>query len=81
MKGKGDVWFTKSKDGRSLFAINLPKDGASFTTVTWQGNVPAKGQKIRLLANGKTLRYTVKDGRVEVRLPFDVDGPLALEIR
>ena len=78
----GDVWFTKSKDGRSLFAIYVPADGASpVTTITWKGNAPTKGQKIHLLDTGKTLRYTIVDGRVEINLPFDVIGPLALEIR
>jgi alpha-L-fucosidase len=78
----GDVWFTKSKDGRSLFAIYVPADGASpVTTITWKGNIPAKGQKIRLVATGKTLRHTLVDGHVEVRLPSEVVGAVALEIR
>lgn len=78
----GDVWFTKSKDGRSLFAIYVPTDNTRpNTTITWKGNVPLKGQKIHLLATGKTLRHTVRDGIVEVRLPSEVVGPVALQIR
>lgn len=77
----GDMWFTRSKDGRSLFAIYVPaEDAAPTATISWHGNIPGKGQKIRLLSTRKTLRYIVKDNGVEVRLPSLASGPLALEI-
>ena len=78
----GDVWFTQSKDGRSLFAILAPGDETRpVATISWSGNLPRKGQKVRLLATGRTLRHMVKDGRVEVSLPMPMSGPVALEVR
>ena len=78
----GDVWFTQSKDGRSLFAILAPGEEAPpVATISWSGNLPRKGQKVRLLSTGRVLRHVVKDGRVEVTLPAPMPGPVALEVR
>ena len=77
----GPVWFTRSKDSRSLFAIYVPEEDAAPTSkISWHGNLPRKGQSIRLISTGKKLRFTVKDGRVEVQLPTATTQPLALEI-
>jgi alpha-L-fucosidase len=78
----GDVWFTQSKDGRSLFAILTPcEDAPPVATISWSDNLPCKGQKVRLLSTGRILRHVVKDGRVEVTLPAPMPGSVALEVR
>ena len=78
----GRIWFTRSKDGRSLFAIYALPDGEPVpATISWQGNLPGKGQKVRLLSTGKTLPHSISDGRVSVTIPTTVDGSFALEIR
>ena len=78
----GDVWFTQSKNGQSLYAIHTPaEDAAPTTTIQWSGNLPRKGQKIRLLSTGRTLRHTITGDQVTVRLPSAISGSVALEMR
>jgi alpha-L-fucosidase len=77
----GTVWFTRSKDSRTLFAIYVPgEDAQPVTTISWHGNLPQKGQTVRLTATGKKLRYTVSGDCVEVQLPAPTSEPFALEI-
>ena len=64
----GNVWFTASKDGKRLYAIYMLPEGETLpATVTWRGNLPRKS--VRLLQNGKTLKYKKNDGQVIVTLP------------
>ena len=66
----GNTWFTADKSGKTLYAIyRLNDDETLPTVITWQGNLPAKGSKIRLLSNGTTLKWKAKDGEVSVTLP------------
>lgn len=67
----GNVWFTASKDKLTTYAIVRP-DGPMPSTVSWHGNLPAKGSKMVILATGKSLKYKIKDGQVEVVLPSTV---------
>ena len=76
----GDIWFNASKDGKTLYAIYALKDDEKLPeTLTWKGNLPKDG-KVVLLNNGKTLRATVKDDEVTVKLPKNLkQEPLALK--
>jgi alpha-L-fucosidase len=66
----GNTWFTADKNGKTLYAIYRLNDKETLPAViTWQGNIPAKGSKIRLLSNGTTLKWKAKDGEVSVTLP------------
>lgn len=66
----GNTWFTADKSGKTLYAIYRLNDKETLPAViTWQGNLPAKGSKIRLLSNGTTLKWKAKDGEVSVTLP------------
>lgn len=69
---KKDVWFTANKNGKTLYAI-VPQDDEKGlpTSVTWTGNVPAKGSKIVNLATGKAVSYTTSGNNVTVKLPSD----------
>ena len=65
----GDLWFSASKDGKTLYAVYALPDGETLpATLEWTGNLPSGG-KVTLLNTGKTLRATVKDGKVTVKLP------------
>ena len=65
----GDIWFSSSKDGKTLYAIYALKDGESLPdTLKWSGNLP-KGGKVTILNNGRKVRAAIKDGRVCIKLP------------
>ena len=64
------LWFTTSKDGHEGYALlTLPEGEALPATVGWQGDLPRKGSTMRLLSTGQRLRWTAKDGHVNVELP------------
>ena len=64
----GNVWFTQSKDGKTIYAIYALPEGQKLPdTISWTGNIP-KG-KVTLLANGRQLKAKVKKGKVTVDLP------------
>ena len=64
----GNVWFTADKDGKTLYAIYALPEGESLPAeIQWKGNAP-KG-KVRLLANGKSLKAKTKKNVTTVQLP------------
>ncbi|MDT3366900.1 MAG: alpha-L-fucosidase, partial [Bacteroidota bacterium] len=76
----GRLWFSASKDDKTLYAVYALPDGESLPAeLTWTGNIPAG--KVTLLNTGKKLRATVSaDGRVTLRLPANLpQEPLALK--
>ena len=77
----GNVWFTASKDHATTYAIYALPEGQKLPDkVQWTGNVPRKS--VRLLASGKSLKFTAKDGRVTVSLPSGLQQEsLAMEIK
>ncbi|MBR5925034.1 MAG: alpha-L-fucosidase [Bacteroidales bacterium] len=78
----GDLWFTASKDGKTIYAIYALPDGETLpATLEWKGNLPLKGC-VTLLNNGKKLKAVVKDGEVILKLPKGLkQEPLALKFR
>lgn len=68
----GNVWFTASKDGKTIYAIIPHKDGTDMpTTIQWRGNEPKKGSRIAMLDSNKALKYSSTDGITTVTLPKD----------
>lgn len=66
----GNTWFTADKNGKTIYAIyRLDEKETLPAVIKWQGNIPAKGSKIRLLANGSSLAWKVKNNEVSVTLP------------
>ncbi|MGJ7030606.1 alpha-L-fucosidase [Niabella hirudinis] len=65
----GNTWFTRSKDGKTNYAITLIKDARTPAVVEWEGNLPRKGSVIRSVATGEKIKWTVKDGKVTLLLP------------
>ncbi len=65
-----NVFFTQSKDSKYCYAIACYDEDATLEkTVSWEGNVPAKGAKMTLISTGQRVKYTVKGNKVEVVLP------------
>ena len=77
---EGNLWFTASKDGKSHYAIYLPKEEEPMPlSITWSNNIPRKGA--RLLATGIKMTTTVKGNRATVFLPKNMKKEaFALEI-
>jgi alpha-L-fucosidase len=79
----GNVWFTAGKNGKTLYALHaLPEGETVPATIEWEGNVPAGHSRIRLLASGESVKWTVKDQRVTVAVPkkyIGTEEPLAFQ--
>ncbi len=75
----GSVWFTANKDGKTLYAIYaLPENEKLPATIEWSGNIPTG--KMTLLDGNRKVSYSVKDGKVTVKLPKELpDMPVALK--
>lgn len=70
----GNVWFTASKDHKTIYAIYaLPdKQDEVPEAIEWTENIPA-GKGVTLLSNGKRLKCEVKGKNVKVWLPKDTN--------
>ena len=77
---EGNIWFTQSKDGQKHYAIYLLNEGQTLpANISWSQNLPKKS--IRLLSNGKKLKYKMNGNNVTVSLPKQLpQQSLALEI-
>ena len=77
---QGNLWFTSSKDHKTLYAIYALPEGETLPAqITWEGNIPSG--KVVLLSTGKALPTTVKDGKVTVTLPKNIgQDSLAMKI-
>jgi alpha-L-fucosidase len=70
----GSTFFTKGK-GNTLFAIVLLKENEPVPSeVSWRYNLPAKGTSVKLLANGKTVKWKRSGDAVKVLLPSGIQG-------
>lgn len=79
----GNMWFTVSKDHQKMYAICTVKEREEIPNILeWTEKRLQKGQKVRLVSNGKSLRWTLADDKIKVYLPKEVDRtmPVALEI-
>ncbi len=77
---EGNIWFTQSKDGLKHYAIYLLNERQTLpATISWSQNLPKKS--IRLLSNGKKLKYKMNGNSVTVSLPKQLpQQSIALEI-
>jgi alpha-L-fucosidase len=74
----GNVWFTKSKDGKKTYAfVCLSDNQAAPVTVEWNGNAPAKGASMTLLYTGKTVKWKNDGGKITVTLPKTLPAGLS----
>ncbi|MBE6244290.1 MAG: alpha-L-fucosidase [Bacteroidales bacterium] len=80
---EGNLWFSKSKDGKTVYAVYALGDGEQLPdSVHWKGYMGYLPEgKVLLLNTGKSLRTTIKDGVVTVKLPKGLrQEPLAFRI-
>jgi alpha-L-fucosidase len=69
----GNTWFTQDKTGATKYAIVcLPEGESAAKEISWKGNVPKKGTKMKLLQTGETVKWKLQDGTVRVTLPVSV---------
>ncbi len=68
---EGDVFFTQSADGRTVYALYRHPEGQPMPAeLSWTRNLPARGARLRLVATGQRLRHRIDaDGRLTVTLP------------
>lgn len=71
----GNVWFTADKDGHTLYAIIPPQEEpGDISSVSWLGNRPVRGSRVRVLSTGKSVSWnTNKDGITEVKFSKDLN--------
>lgn len=75
----GAIWFTGSKDGKTVYALVPYNEGENFpATLTWQGNIPRGA--VRLVSNGAKLKHRISGDTVTVTLPKNLPHePIALK--
>ena len=67
----GQTFFTSND--KQIFAISLLKEGADVPkTISWKGNLPENRSSLKLLGNGKNLKYSIKGDVVTVTIPSEV---------
>jgi alpha-L-fucosidase len=71
----GNVWFTADKNGKTLYALYaLPEGEKVPATIEWEGNIPVKHSKIKLLASGQSVKWMADGNKVTVYLPKKIAG-------
>lgn len=74
------VWFTASKDGKTLYAIIPKQDGKPLpSSISWKGNTPRRGSKVQLLSNGKSLKWKTINGTTTVFIPRTSENGVAVK--
>jgi alpha-L-fucosidase len=73
----GNTWFTQSKDAKTKYALVCLKEDESLpSTVSWTGNEPIKGSKIKFLQTGENVKWVKENATIKVFLPKDVSTGL-----
>ncbi|MCE5225717.1 MAG: alpha-L-fucosidase [Porphyromonadaceae bacterium] len=79
----GNVWFTADKNGKTLYALYaLPEGEKVSAKIEWEGNIPVKHSKMKLLTSGQSVKWTTNGNKVTVYLPKKIIGsaePLAFQ--
>jgi alpha-L-fucosidase len=65
----GETFFTRGKD-KTMFAIaRLPENDAIPSVISWEGNAPAKGSKIKLLSDNTFVKWKSEGNKIIVTVP------------
>ena len=79
-----NVWFTASKNGKTLYALYALPEGEKIpASIEWEGNIPTKNSRIKLLASGQKVKWAIKDNKVILTVPDKYVGgtePLAFRL-
>ena len=65
----GNTFFTRGKDGQLFAIVCLEESSPMPGEVVWKGNIPKKGSSLKLLLNGKSLKWRSDGDSVYVKLP------------
>lgn len=68
----GNTFFTRGKDGTLFAIVPLAEDQPMPSEVSWRLNLPKKGTSIKLLMNGKVMKWKIVDDAVTVFIPAEV---------
>ncbi len=69
----GNVFFTQSKDSVTMYALAcLPENTALPPTISWTGNTPKKGSKIKLLQTGTNVKWVMNGDTLVITLPASI---------
>jgi alpha-L-fucosidase len=69
----GDTWFTQNKQEEKMYALVCLKENEPVpASVEWKNNLPAKGTVIKLLQNGKPVKWKLQNDSVKVFLPSGI---------
>jgi alpha-L-fucosidase len=69
----GNIWFTQNKKGDTRYALVCFKEGnPAPAEISWKGNLPEKGSKIKLLQTGESLKWSLDGNVIKVWLPAAV---------
>jgi len=63
------TYFTQGKKGVRYAITCIPENSSLPTVVEWSGNAPKKGSKIKLLQNGKSVKWVKAGEKTKVFLP------------
>ena len=75
-----NVWFTADKNEKGVYAIYaLPENENLPNVIEWEGNPPAKGTRMKLLQNNKSVKWKTEGTKTKVFLPKSLKSePLVL---
>lgn len=66
---EGNVYFTKAKEGKTVFALACMDDNGSVpSTIQWKVNAPSKAARMVLLQTGTPVKWTRTGDQVTVSL-------------
>lgn len=64
------TWFTQNKKQGLYYAIAcLPENSTLPSSITWNGNLPKKGSRVKLLHTGETVKWKTEGNSVRILLP------------
>jgi alpha-L-fucosidase len=69
-----NTFFTRGKDKELFAVVLLEEDTTVPSEVSWKYNLPAKGTAVKLLMNGKIVKWKRSGDTVKVFLPSEIRG-------
>jgi alpha-L-fucosidase len=67
---QGNIWFNVSKDHKIMNAIYcIDKKKGIPASVSWNGNAPKRGAKMKLLETGKYVKWKKEGDKIVVQVP------------
>lgn len=70
---ENNIFFTKNKNSNTCYALATLKEGETLPAkISWTINIPHKKSKMICLANGREMKWSLKDNTVSVEIPEDM---------